>query len=113
MKTSPNSWRFAIYATAAALLAVTVIAAAARQRTAAQAVNPQAAHPTEGSAPITSGSGQRDDAALPRPGMVLERGRFAIVLTDPQVDFFSPKGVAWSVVGESVMENKTVEHVAD
>jgi nicotinamidase-related amidase len=45
--------------------------------------------------------------------MQLHRGRFAIVLTDPQVDFFSPKGVAWSVVGESVMENRTVEHVAD
>jgi nicotinamidase-related amidase len=59
----------------------------------------------------TSPSNQQDP--LPRPGMKLQPGRFAIVLTDPQVDFFSPKGVAWSAVGESVIENKTVEHVRD
>lgn len=35
----------------------------------------------------------------------------ALVVTDPQNDFLSPKGVTWQLVGESVRENKTVEHI--
>jgi len=35
----------------------------------------------------------------------------ALVITDPQNDFLSPKGVAWGVVGESVQKNNTVEHL--
>ena len=35
----------------------------------------------------------------------------AIVITDPQNDFLSEKGVTWQLVGESVKENKTVEHI--
>lgn len=35
----------------------------------------------------------------------------AIVITDPQNDFLSPKGVTWGLVGESVEENRTVEHI--
>lgn len=35
----------------------------------------------------------------------------ALVITDPQNDFLSEKGVAWGVVGESVKENNTVEHI--
>lgn len=35
----------------------------------------------------------------------------ALVITDPQKDFLSPDGVAWGVVGESVVENNTVEHL--
>ena len=35
----------------------------------------------------------------------------ALVITDPQNDFLSPDGVTWGVVGESVTENNTVEHV--
>ncbi|MBT2515662.1 isochorismatase family protein [Arthrobacter sp. ISL-30] len=35
----------------------------------------------------------------------------AIVVTDPQVDFLSPKGVTWELVGENVQENGTVEHL--
>jgi nicotinamidase-related amidase len=35
----------------------------------------------------------------------------ALVITDPQNDFLSPDGVTWGVVGESVTENKTVEHI--
>src|SRR5262245_15980863 len=53
------------------------------------------------------------DAPIPRPGMKLERGRFAIVITDPQVDFLSPSGVTWGVVGSSVTENRTVEHLGE
>jgi len=35
----------------------------------------------------------------------------AIVITDPQNDFLSPQGVTWGLVGESVQENGTVEHI--
>ncbi|MCB9774960.1 MAG: cysteine hydrolase [Nitrospiraceae bacterium] len=49
--------------------------------------------------------------ALPNPGMDMIPDQTALVITDPQNDFLSPKGVAWSVVGESVMENNTVEHL--
>ena len=35
----------------------------------------------------------------------------AIVITDPQNDFLSPDGVTWGLVGESVRENETVEHI--
>lgn len=35
----------------------------------------------------------------------------AVVVTDPQNDFLSPSGVTWELVGESVQENRTVEHL--
>jgi len=35
----------------------------------------------------------------------------AVVITDPQNDFLSPDGVTWGLVGESVKENGTVEHI--
>ena len=35
----------------------------------------------------------------------------ALVITDPQNDFLSPEGVTWGMVGESVTENNTVEHI--
>ena len=35
----------------------------------------------------------------------------AVVITDPQNDFLSPDGVTWGLVGESVTENRTVEHI--
>ena len=35
----------------------------------------------------------------------------ALVVTDPQNDFLSPNGVTWQLVGESVRENKTTEHI--
>jgi len=50
-------------------------------------------------------------AALPDPGMQIEKGRTALVVTDPQNDFLSPKGVAWGVVGKSVEANNTVENI--
>ena len=37
----------------------------------------------------------------------------ALVITDPQNDFLSEKGVTWQLVGESVKENKTVEHIEE
>ena len=49
--------------------------------------------------------------ALPDPGMIIESGRTALVITDPQNDFLSPDGVTWGVVGKSVTENNTVKNI--
>ncbi len=49
--------------------------------------------------------------ALPNPGMSIDPERTALVVTDPQNDFLSPKGVAWGVVGKSVTENNTVDNI--
>ena len=51
------------------------------------------------------------NAALPDPGMEIDRARTALVITDPQNDSLSPKGVTWGVVGKSVTENNTVENI--
>jgi nicotinamidase-related amidase len=53
------------------------------------------------------------DAALPRYDIKLDPERVALVVTDPQNDFLSPDGVTWGVVGESVTENNTVEHIGE
>lgn len=50
-------------------------------------------------------------AQLPDPGMEIVPGHTALLITDPQNDFLSPDGVTWGVVGESVTENDTVEHI--
>ncbi len=50
-------------------------------------------------------------AALPDPGVEIVKGRTALVITDPQNDFLSPKGVTWGVVGESVTKNNTVDNI--
>ena len=50
-------------------------------------------------------------AQLPDPGVEIIRGRTAVVITDPQNDFLSPKGVTWGVVGKSVTENNTVANI--
>ena len=60
---------------------------------------------------IVYGAGRRPDAAIPRPGVELRKGRVAIVVTDPQNDFLSPQGVTWSVVGQNVTDNNTVENI--
>ncbi len=49
--------------------------------------------------------------ALPAYTMKLDLSRTAVVIIDPQVDFLSPKGVTWGVVGESVTEHNTVENI--
>lgn len=48
---------------------------------------------------------------LPIPGFKVEPGNTALVITDPQVDFLSPKGVTWGVVGENVTRNGTVKNL--
>lgn len=35
----------------------------------------------------------------------------AVVITDPQNDVLSDKGVAWGLVGDSIKENRTVENI--
>lgn len=51
------------------------------------------------------------ERALPPSNMKLDPKRTALVVTDPQNDFLSPKGVTWGVVGESVTEHNTVDNI--
>ena len=60
---------------------------------------------------IVYGSSRKPDAAIPRPGLELRKGRVGVVVIDPQNDFLSPQGVAWSVVGQNVTDNRTVENI--
>ncbi len=55
-------------------------------------------------------SGLMTFAQLPDPGIEID-DHTALVITDPQNDFLSPKGVTWGVVGESVTENNTVQNI--
>ena len=52
-----------------------------------------------------------EEPGLPPSNMELDLSRTAIVITDPQIDFLSPDGVTWGLVGNSVTNNKTVEHI--
>jgi nicotinamidase-related amidase len=51
------------------------------------------------------------EPALPPSDMTLDHGRVALVVTDPQIDFLSPDGVTWGVVGKSVEEHGTVDNI--
>jgi nicotinamidase-related amidase len=50
-------------------------------------------------------------AQLPDPGLTVDAQHTALVITDPQNDFLSPKGVTWGLVGKSVTANHTVENI--
>ncbi|MDX1710673.1 MAG: cysteine hydrolase [Rhodovibrionaceae bacterium] len=52
-----------------------------------------------------------EKGALPETGFTLNLKRAALVVTDPQIDFLSPDGVTWGVVGESVKQNNTVANI--
>jgi len=52
-----------------------------------------------------------DKPALPPSDMKLDLPRTALVVTDPQIDFLSPKGVTWGVVGKSVEQQGTVANI--
>ncbi len=52
-----------------------------------------------------------DKPGLPPSDMKLDIPRTALVVTDPQIDFLSPKGVTWGVVGASVTQHNTVENI--
>ncbi|NKB47971.1 MAG: isochorismatase family protein [Alphaproteobacteria bacterium] len=67
-----------------------------------------------GSGPAAAATDKYADpekAALPPSDMVLDLKRTALVVTDPQVDFLSPSGVTWGVVGKSVEEQGTVANL--
>lgn len=51
------------------------------------------------------------EPALPASDMFITMGDTAIVITDPQIDFLSPDGVTWAVVGESVTEHNVVANL--
>ena len=51
------------------------------------------------------------EPALPPSDMKLDLSRAALVVTDPQIDFLSPDGVTWGVVGQSVTEHDTVANI--
>jgi len=44
--------------------------------------------------------------------MRIDKSDTAVVVIDPQNDVLSEKGVSWSLVGDSVRENNTVENLA-
>ncbi|WP_431050014.1 cysteine hydrolase [Roseateles sp. L2-2] len=49
--------------------------------------------------------------ALPPSSFQWDNARTALVIIDPQIDFMSPKGKGWSIVGESVTEQRLVPHL--
>jgi nicotinamidase-related amidase len=51
------------------------------------------------------------EPALPQTDMTVDLKNTALVVTDPQIDFLSPKGVTWGVVGASVERNGTVANI--
>ena len=72
-----------------------------------------------GAAALTPRAAQADasayadpaEPALPPSDVEVDLARTALVITDPQIDFLSPDGVTWGVVGESVTEHGTVENI--
>jgi nicotinamidase-related amidase len=54
---------------------------------------------------------ENTDHGLPVPGLEIEVGRTAVVITDPQNDFLHEDGVAWGVCGESATENNTIANL--
>ncbi|MDX1404568.1 MAG: cysteine hydrolase [Woeseiaceae bacterium] len=51
------------------------------------------------------------EPALPQTEVEVSLDNTALVITDPQIDFLSPDGVTWGVVGDSVTENNTVVNI--
>ena len=56
---------------------------------------------------------QTYDDLLPNPGFEIDKGRTAVVITDPQRDFLAEDGVVWQIVGPSVEANNTVQHLSE
>ena len=51
------------------------------------------------------------NSALPPSDMTLNLNRTALVVTDPQIDFLSPQGVTWELVGKNVTDLNTVANI--
>jgi len=82
---------------AAGAATATVAAAGALSATPAAAGGDKYADPEKG--------------ALPNTDVEVTLANTALVITDPQIDFLSPDGVTWGVVGDSVTENDTVANI--
>lgn len=67
--------------------------------------------PSETHAQATDPYAPPKEPGLPPSDMTLDMQRAALVVTDPQVDFLSPDGVTWGVVGESVTQHNTVANI--
>jgi len=52
-----------------------------------------------------------ENPALPKVEFDIDLSTTALVITDPQIDFLSPKGAAWGAFGESITEHNTVENI--
>lgn len=70
-----------------------------------------AGHALAQAPPATDRYATPANSALPPSDMRLDLGRTALVISDPQIDFLSPTGVAWGVVGENVTELGTVANL--
>ncbi len=51
------------------------------------------------------------EPALPQTDVSVGKSDTALVVVDPLIDFLSPKGVVWGVVGESVTEHNVVQNI--
>jgi len=114
--TTRNDSNFLGWVISLGLVAATAVGAGSVVLTdAAAAQDSQVRRPTSASqsVEITYAGGTRADAPIPRPGVTLQSGRFAVVMTDPQNDFLSPDGATWGVVGKSVVETGIVQHLED
>jgi nicotinamidase-related amidase len=78
---------------------------------AAAAALATAAASARASAPAADKYADPAQPMLPPSTMKLDPSRAALVVVDPQIDFLSPKGVAWGAVGASVREHNTVENI--
>lgn len=56
---------------------------------------------------------QPQNPTLPTSDFALDLEHAALVITDPQIDFLSPDGVAWPVFGDSIRDNCTVAHIGE
>jgi nicotinamidase-related amidase len=66
---------------------------------------------TESAQAATNAYADPPNPALQKGNMQLDVSRAALVVIDPQIDFMSPKGLAWPVVGESVTEHNVVPNL--
>lgn len=69
-----------------------------------------ALHGTANAQSVASLAAYADPAepALPANDMVITMSDTAIVITDPQIDFLSPDGVAWGVVANALWTTEEV-----
>ncbi len=94
-KAGPLGTRRSVILGGAAMAAGAAAAAAAVAKSPAKA-NPYADPP---------------NPALPKVDMTLDLSRTALVVTDPQIDFLSPKGKAWDAFKENIAELGTIPNL--